>query len=167
VEEILGDLTKIACVIHQTGDSKFKDFEKLEEKKLNLRNPERYLVKKWISVEDFSSILQKADLVISRAGINTLSELAYLGVPTLVIPIPYIYKNEQVINAKYFEKAELVNILYQSNLSPETLLANTEKMLNNLADLKANAKKAKELIIPKAAQRLALETVILGKQHEK
>src|SRR3989344_7453515 len=88
VEEVLDELTKKAFVIHQAGDSKFKDFERLEN-----RQNERYTVRKFIS-SDWVNVLSKVDLVIGRAGINTLSELAYLSIPTLVIPVPYLYGDE-------------------------------------------------------------------------
>lgn len=160
----LYELNEIACVIHQTGDSNFKDFDNLSAQKNNLRNPERYLPIKWIEGKFMSTIIKKANLVISRAGINTLLELAYLGIPTLVIPLPYLYKNEQYINAKYFEKLGLVKIMTQSNLNEKNLLENIKTMLKNIYQLKENALNVKEVVIIDAAKRLALETMLLGKK---
>ncbi len=70
VERVLDKLTKVALIIHVTGDNKFHDFERLER----LQN-EHYLAKKWIS-DEWGAVLSKIDLVISRAGINTFTELA-------------------------------------------------------------------------------------------
>jgi len=156
VEEVLDELTKKAFVIHQTGDSKFKDYERLESKQ-----SDRYAVRKFIS-GDWAETLAQVDLVIGRAGINTLSELAYLSIPTLVIPVPYLYGDEQTKNAKYFEKLGLVRTLPQSKLSGRTLLEEVKEMIKNLERLKHNAKKAKEVIIPDAAKRLAVQTIILA-----
>ena len=156
VEGILDKLINIAFVYHITGDSKFHDFERLEKRQSN-----HYLVKKWVGKE-WGEILSKADLVISRAGINTLTELAYLGKPALVIPIPYLYSDEQNKNARFFESLGLVQILPQSKLSGNTLLKNIRAMLSNLNYLKDKAKKSKEVVIPDAARRLALETVLLA-----
>ena len=102
LEEVLEKLTKIACVIHITGDNKFNDFERLEK----LQN-ERYVVKKWMG-DDYGAVLSKADLIISRSGINTLMELAFFGKPALVIPIPYLYHDEQNKNAKYFAPIKII-----------------------------------------------------------
>lgn len=157
VEKFLDKLTKITAVIHVTGDNKFKDFERLQ----NLQN-ENYQVKKWIG-DDYGKILQKVDFVVSRAGINTLTELAYLGKPALVIPIPYLYQDEQNINAKFFEDLGLVQILPQEKLTGNTLLKKIKKMLNNLSSLKEKAIKAKEVVTADAAKRLALETMLLCK----
>lgn len=156
VEECLYGLIKLAKVIHITGDNKFRDFERLKK----LQN-ENYKVAKWID-EEYGIILQNADLVISRAGINTLMELAYLGKPALVIPIPYLYQDEQMKNAKYFEALKLVKILPQSKLSGKSLLENIKRMLNDLNHLKQMAQKAKKVIVPDVAKRLALETILLG-----
>lgn len=162
VEECLTKLTKIANVIHVTGDNKFKDFERLE----GLGEAEglegQYKVLEWIGKE-YGALLQKVDFVVSRAGINTLTELAYIGKPTLVIPIPYLYQDEQMKNAKYFERLGLVKILPQSKLSAASLMENIKIMLKNLDRLKQKAKNAKKAIIPDAAKRLALETILLTK----
>ena len=159
VEGSLGKLTKIASIIHVTGDNKFKDFERLEK-----LQQERYIVKKWIG-EGWGRILKEADLVVSRAGINTLSELAYLSLPALVIPIPYLYLDEQNKNARYFENLGLVKILPQSKLSEKSLLENIKNMLKDIDNLKIKAKEAKKIIIPDAAKRVALETIILAKKE--
>lgn len=155
VEEGMDKLLKIACIIHVTGDNKFEDFERLKKLQTSC-----YLVKKWIG-EEWGVILSQVDLVICRAGINTLNELAYLGKPALLIPIA---SSEQNKNAKYFEELGLARVLSQSKLSGETLLKNVRLLLNDLNHLTERAKEAKKIIIPDAAKRLALETILLGKK---
>lgn len=158
VEEILDKLIKIAYVIHVTGDSKFHDFERLMK-----RQNDRYQVKKWIGME-WAKYLSKADLVICRAGINTLTELAYLGKPALVIPFEPLYQDEQNKNAKFFAKAGLVQILPQSKLSANTLLKLIHTMLKNLKHLIEKAKEAKKIVIADAAKKVALEVLILANE---
>lgn len=163
LEGCLRELLKMAVVYHQTGDSKYRDFERLEqlEKSGGLgERGERYKVKKWIGKE-YGEILQEADLVISRAGVNTLTELAFLGKPALLIPIS---NSEQNKNAKFFEGLGLVKVLPQSKLSGETLMENVRLLLDNLNSLKEKSKEIKKVIIPDAAKRLALETVLLGER---
>ncbi len=157
VAEILPKLTKIACVVHICGENKFKDFERLDAMG---DFGGRYLVKKWIGPE-YGSLLVTADLVISRAGANTLSELAFLQIPAIVIPIPYLYKDEQNQNAKFFESLGLLKTLPQSKLSGPTLLTKIQESLKNIEQFKKNAKGAKRVIMPDAAKRLALETILL------
>lgn len=152
VEGVLDRLTKIACVIHVTGDNKFSDFGRLEK----LQN-DCYLVKKWVG-DEIGTILSKVDLVVSRAGINTLMELAYSNKPALVIPIPYLYQDEQHKNARYFEQLGLVQILPQGKLSGESLLAGIKTILNEKKTADFGGRK----FIKDAAKRLALETILLA-----
>lgn len=157
----LGDLTKLGLVIHQTGDSKFKDFEKLSEIKQSL-NTSRYQVMKWIDGVKLGSILKASDLCISRAGANSLSELAYFGVPTLVIPLPNLYQDEQNKNAKFFSELGLAKVLPQRELTGSKLLETVKLMLND-PNLKKKAKGAESVLIKDAARRLAQETYLLAK----
>ncbi len=161
VEKSLDKLTKKAYIIHQTGDSKFQDFENLSEK---FSHNKKYLVTKWIDASDMGYIFKNVDLVVSRAGINTLQELALFGIPTILIPIPYISRNEQVVNARFFEKSGLARILPQSKLNAESLIEEIDKVLNNLQEAKEEAKRAKEIVIPEAAKRLTLATILLAKK---
>lgn len=160
VEQILGDLTKIAFIIHVTGENKFKDFERLQQSG-NFKG--RYLVKRWIG-EEYGAILKRVDLVVSRSGINTLSELAYVGKPALVIPFEPLYKDEQIKNANFFKEQGLVKVLAQSKLSPMELLKNIKEMLKELETLKEKTKNTKKVIIQDAAKRLSLEAQLLAKK---
>ncbi len=158
VEEVLEKLLKIANVVHQTGDSKYQDYERLVEKQ-----NENYRVEKFI-YDKMPSLLKNADLVVSRAGINTLTELAYYGTPTLLIPVPYLYKDEQNQNAKFFEKLGLVKVLLQSKLSADSLLESIKQMLKDIDQYKKNAKAARGVIITDAAKKIATEALIIGSQ---
>lgn len=164
VGSILPDLTDIACIVHQTGDSKFLDYEKLSEKQQSLIKPERYLAKKWVEADDFAQLLNKIDIAVSRGGINTLYELAFFSIPTLVVPIPFIYKDEQTVNARYFEQLGLAQVLLQRDLTSEKLLLSLKNMIKEYSILKQRAKDASKVAIPDAAKRLALEVLILANE---
>lgn len=161
IGDILEELVKKYFIIHQTGDSKFQDFENLENKINNLNIGDKYLVTKWISVGNMKLIYQSCDLVLSRAGINTLLELAYFKVPALVVPIPYIHKNEQEVNARFFNELGLCEILYQKDLLPESLL----DKLSETQRLKV-PKEVEKVVRVDAAKLLALETITLALSHE-
>jgi len=163
VLDCLNQLTKTACVIHVTGENKFKDFERM---KVLGKFEGRYLVKRWIGKE-YGVVLSKVDLVVSRAGINTLTELAYIGKGALVIPIPYLYADEQNKNAEFFASIGLVKILPQSKLSPDTMQSNIKICLNDLNHFKKGAENAKKIFVVDAAKRLALETLLLAKNLER
>jgi len=153
VLDCLDKLTKIAKITHQTGDSKFGDFERL-----SVKQNENYRVEKFIG-DGWGKLVQECDLVVSRAGVNTLCEMTILKKPVLVIPIAG--HREQNTNAGYFENLGLAKILPQSKLSGDSLFWNIREMLKNINKLKIKAEKFKKSIIKDGAKKLALETILL------
>lgn len=153
IENSLPNILRNFYLIHQTGESNFGDFDRLQK----LQN-DCYLVKKWIG-QEIGAIIKHADLVICRAGINTLSELIFLERPALVIPIPF--QKEQVKNAEFFEKLGTVLVLSQVGLSGKNLIAGIKKILQEKVRFEKNCKKAKNLFTKDASKRLALEIMLL------
>lgn len=162
IMEIADKLTRMAFVILQTGESKKNYYEKFSEIRGHLANPGRLFIKKWLDADDVGLVYRMADLVVSRAGVNTLLELAYFGIPTIVIPFPNLYKNEQHVNANFFAKAQLCQILAQKELNSKNLLALIEKVLSDKKKYKNQAQNAKSVVIKDAAQKLSLETLTLA-----
>lgn len=83
------------CIIHQTGD---KDSEwvkkKYEEAGVNAEVAPFF--------RDMADVYSRADLVLSRAGATTLSELSVLGKPAILFPYPHAADNHQEKNADYY-----------------------------------------------------------------
>lgn len=156
---ILDELTKDFFVIHQTGDSKFKDFEEAQKLKIHLKFKERYYPLIWI--KSLAQVMRNTDLAISRAGVNTLVELSLSKVPSIVIPIPNIYRNEQVVNAQFFKDTGLAAIIEQKDLKSKHLEAQVKSSLTNLSKLKLQAMRATEVVIKDAAKSLAQQVLIL------
>ncbi len=151
IEAIISKLFEIACVIHQTGESEFRDYDRLI-----LKKSARYLPIKWINSE-IGTVLSRTDILIGRAGINTLLEAAYWGIPSLVIPIPYLYGDEQHRNAEYFKDLGLCDIIEQKDISTEVLFNKVQEMIKRLTRLKIVAKKAGSVVVKDAAKRIVAE----------
>jgi UDP-N-acetylglucosamine--N-acetylmuramyl-(pentapeptide) pyrophosphoryl-undecaprenol N-acetylglucosamine transferase len=157
VERTLEKLLAKNLVIHQTGDAKeFGDYERLARLKTimpdNLKK--RYEVTKFIPTDQVVSVLMNADLVISRSGIGTVSELLYLGKPCLLIPLPFGQKNEQLINAQFVQSTGLGKLYEQDTLTPDILYEKVEEMLANISQFKSHAIVTHELINRDAAQNI-------------
>ena len=83
-------------------------------------------------VQDIENYLAVSDIVISRAGSNTIFELIALQKPTLLIPLPKgNSRGDQVENAKLFKKKELANVVYQENLTYNKLEETLKETLKN------------------------------------
>lgn len=80
------------------------------------------------------------DICVTRAGSNTLFELLSLKKPCLVIPLPKgASRGDQILNANYFHKRKVINLLLQENMTPNILLkeiintyATKNKLITNL-----------------------------------
>ncbi|MGN1061804.1 MAG: UDP-N-acetylglucosamine--N-acetylmuramyl-(pentapeptide) pyrophosphoryl-undecaprenol N-acetylglucosamine transferase [Candidatus Scatosoma sp.] len=72
-------------------------------------------------VEDMGAAYACADLVVARAGSNTLFELAALKIPSLIVPLCRGSRGDQEENAAYFQKRGLVRILNEKRLPYDLL----------------------------------------------
>lgn len=150
VEKIIGDLVKKYQVIHQMGDSSYHDFEKAPKIK-------NYKVYKFLTGEESAKALAESKIIISRAGANTVNEIAFLGKPTVFIPIPWSSGDEQQKNAQKLVDLGMAEIIPQDQLSGKTLLKMIEKIEKNYDQYWQNAQKAKSLIDPNAAEKIVQE----------
>ena len=136
VEGCIKELLEKFIIIHQIGDAQeYHDFDRLEKLKGTLSEElkSRYVITKFIDPKDIGSVLKKADLVVSRSGINTITELIFFKRPALLIPLPYSQNNEQLKNAQFFKNEGLGEILYQSeDLMSNRFLEVLIKMYNNI-----------------------------------
>lgn len=87
----------------------------------------RYQAREFL-VDEMPHVLAAATLVVSRAGMGTLTELAALGRPTLVIPMP---ESHQRANADAFARLGAVEIADQASLTPDRL---ADRVLDLFAD---------------------------------
>jgi len=72
-----------------------------------------------------------ADIVISRAGATTLSELTALGKPALLIPYPYAAGNHQELNAKKLLEMDAAKMMLDRELKGETLAQHIRELYMN------------------------------------
>ncbi len=157
VKDTIKNMVKDFKVLHQTGDAKgHNDFDDLIRIKEGLgENKENYVVKKFLTPEESAECLQKADLVVSRAGINTVSELLFLGKPSLLIPLPFSQNNEQLKNARFLKTQGLGEVLEQKKVTAEDFLQTLEKMYKNINNYKENDSKSKKFINEDASLKIA------------
>ncbi|MCA9380894.1 UDP-N-acetylglucosamine--N-acetylmuramyl-(pentapeptide) pyrophosphoryl-undecaprenol N-acetylglucosamine transferase [Candidatus Dojkabacteria bacterium] len=118
VFEIVEKLLDSVNIVHQTGNSTITDdFQKASNLRESLSEEKRnhYIVKDYISSEEIGEVLNKSDLLISRAGANTVAEILALGKLAILIPIPWASGGEQDKNANYLVSIGLAKKLIQSN----------------------------------------------------
>jgi len=105
--------------------------------------------------DQVASLLMRANLVISRAGSGSLTELAITGTPSILIPYPYAAEDHQTYNAQIFAEAGAALWLPQSQLTPDLLREKVLGLLQDEAALAQMADRARAIAVPDSAQQVA------------
>lgn len=104
VKQALPSLVQKYNIIHLTGKGKRIDFS----------HPNYHQEE---FSDDIGSIFKASDLVVSRAGSNTIFELALLKTPMLLIPLSKkASRGDQLENAEYFKRLKIAEVLTEENL---------------------------------------------------
>ena len=142
VEPILPVLTKHFLVYHQTGG-------------MVSRKMENYVAAAWFQTPAVAEIFSGSKIVVGRSGANTVTYLSYLGIPSVLIPLPISGGGEQLANANLLAETGLAVVLNQDGLTSEKLLGEILRINKNYDQIReSGAEKVGQLIIPNAAAKL-------------
>ena len=136
-------------VLFATGQKRYEHVkEQLKDVKLGAN------VKVVPYIKDMPAKMPKVAALVSRAGATTIAEVTALGVPTILIPSPYVTANHQVKNAQALVRKNAGLMITEDRLDARSLLVQADKIMQN-ADLRAEmAAAAKKLGKPDAADHL-------------
>lgn len=104
---------------------------------------------------DLPARIAASHLVIARSGASTVSELAVIGRPAILVPFPFALDQDQAANAEHLEKTGAVQVVNQKDFTPQWLAEALRNNLNSPQDLTRRAEAAKSAGVPEAASRLA------------
>lgn len=152
-EAVVKSLTELSGkpyqVLYVTGDVHFDDVRKEVEL---VGNPGNVIIKPFI--HNMPEVLSGVDLTVARAGATTLAELTSLGIPSILIPSPYVTDNHQEKNARALSENGAAKLLLEKDLTGPKLVESIDQILGRDEKLAEMKKAAKKLGIPDAAQRL-------------
>jgi len=106
-------------------------------------------------IDDMAARYAWADLVISRAGAMTVTELSAVGVASILVPFPHAVDDHQTLNARYLSDANAAILMPQDSLDADSLAARLTALHNDRATLNRMATSAGELFKSDAAERVA------------
>jgi len=151
----LSGLLPLTQIVHQAGDNAQGDLGWLrgEAARLSPAMAARYRVLAHVGGE-LGDLYAAASLVIGRAGAGTVTELAALGLPAILIPLPGARGDEQTANARVLTDAGAAALLPERDLTPERLVHDVRALLAEPAHLRTMAERARRLATPDAADRL-------------
>ncbi len=164
-EVILKELPRLTSfgikIWHQTGKDHYFDVKKEYER---LGYKEHIVVP---FIDDMASAYKWADLVVSRAGAMTVSELAVVGRPSILIPFPYSAVNHQVKNARYLEQRGAALVIEEKDLFNVDFASVVKNLIEDKNRLKKMGEAARSLGKPDAAIRIVdeIENILLSKSR--
>ncbi|RYL95483.1 undecaprenyldiphospho-muramoylpentapeptide beta-N-acetylglucosaminyltransferase [Sporolactobacillus sp. THM7-4] len=132
VLEILGELkTRNYQVVYVTGEV---HYDKVIRQAKSAGNPENVKIVPFI--HQMPDVLAATDLTICRAGATSIAELTALGVPSVLIPSPYVTNNHQEKNARAIAANGAAKVLPENEMDGQKLLAIIDELINNPAALR-------------------------------
>lgn len=135
VRDLLPTLLKRFDVIHLCGKGKCDP---------SYANLTGYVQFEYISSE-LKDLFACSDLVISRAGANSVCELLALCKPNILIPLSAAAsRGDQILNAESFERNGYSYVIQEENLTNETLLEGVNKVYQDTEEYIANMKEARQ-----------------------
>lgn len=105
-------------------------------------------------IENMGSVLKYTDLIVTRAGATIISEITSLGIPSIIIPSPYVANNHQVINAKDLENNKAAFVIEEQNFDEDLFISKIDEILENKDLYKQMSQCAKKLGITDSATRI-------------
>lgn len=142
-------------IIFVTGNSYY-------EKVKNLKVSENIIIKPFIY--ELPSLMKSTDLMITRAGASTMSEIMALGIPSIFIPSPYVTNNHQYKNAMDLVNKNAGLILEEKDLTRDNLINLIDKTLSNKEQYSKMKNNLKQMAIKDSSTRIyeALKEMIIN-----
>ncbi|MDR3178684.1 MAG: undecaprenyldiphospho-muramoylpentapeptide beta-N-acetylglucosaminyltransferase [Oscillospiraceae bacterium] len=154
IAEFIENIVEKGCkyfLIHSYGnDNNFLNI--LKSKGIRLKDHKNFIVKSYL--ENMPLYLSAADLVISRAGAITLSEIQAASKASILIPSPNVAENHQYRNAIELVKKNAAKLIEEKNLTKELLIKTVDDIISNKETLNILSKNAGKMAILNADKKI-------------
>lgn len=163
----LPQLLKSYQIIHQTGKVNILEVKRIAHVILENHNHEsRYHPYDYLNTLSMRMAAGAASLIISRGG-STIFEIALWGVPSILIPITDSNGDHQRKNSYNYARESKSVVIEETNLTPEILAHEIERIVTNQALSDAMSAGAKKFARTDSAELIAHEILKIAIKHEK
>ena len=154
-------------IIHQTGSEHLDYVKSLAKARLS-DNPfsDRYKVFGYLNTLALRMAYGVSSLVVSRAGSGVIFEIAAVGLPSILIPIPEGISHDQTHNAFAYAKSGAATVIKQENLTANLLINEIDRLMNDPVLWQSMARSAKSFAKPDAAKKIAEILLKIALKHE-
>ena len=153
--EILPEIIQEFEIIHQCGESNFERVN--DESKVIIKEflHRYYHPFPFLKEEELKNAYAACDIVVSRAGSGSLFEIAAVGKPSILIPLPESAQNHQINNAYVYAESGAAVVLESENFTPHFFFEQLKMLFTNPEKLKEMSESTKKFAKPSAAKDIA------------
>ena len=117
-------------IIWATGPKQYDIIkEELEKININVNNVKDMKIVPYIY--NMEELMNVVDVIVSRSGAMTITEISNLGKASILVPLPNVSHNHQLYNAKVLEKVDAAKIILDEEITGEKLNKNIEEIISN------------------------------------
>lgn len=163
----LPSLVMFTNVIHQTGPAHLTSVEQVAKIALEKdAHASRYHPFSYLSATSLQQAAGAADIIVSRAGAGSISEIALWKKPAILIPIPESVSHDQRTNAYAYARTGGAIVIEEQNLTPHLLASEITRVLSDSALAARMSASASGFTDPDAARILATKLLGTALLHE-
>ncbi len=137
-------------LLHLTGKNNYQDIKNEAEVILPQELKKYYHPVGFLEEAELAHAYQAADLIVSRGGSGSIFEIAALGKPSVLIPLP-----EAAQNAYAYKESGATLVIEQANLTPHFLLEEIRYIFSHPEQYRKMAESARRFAKPRAARIIA------------
>ncbi len=115
-------------------------------------------------IDDMEAAYRWADVVLCRAGALTVSELAAVGLPSILVPYPHAVDDHQTRNAQVLVEAGAAFLLPQAILDANKLVSKLQLLADDRAELARMGQRAREVAVLDATEQVAQVCITLAEK---
>ena len=132
-------------VLYITGKNYYDKFKKLKLSKNVFVEP---------FIDNLSGLMKDVDLIISRAGASSIAEITALGLPSILIPSPYVANNHQYYNALSIKNSKAGDMIEEKDITVDILKEKINDILSDDKKYKSIKENALKLANVDAADKI-------------
>jgi len=104
--------------------------------------------------DDMASAYAACDIAVCRSGASSMTELSYIGMPSVLVPYPYAADDHQTFNAKVFEDAGAAVLRQESEMDAGSLVADITRLCEDESAWKNMKDRADHLAVKDASAQI-------------
>lgn len=108
-------------------------------------------------IYNMEEVLNLADVIVSRSGAMTITEITRCHKPAIFIPFPFATENHQEYNAKVLEKVGAAKIILDKELNSQSLNSNINEIISNRQKMLEMGEKTKKVEIKNVEEKIYTE----------